>query len=615
MAKRRSRVWLAASLLLCALLCAGLAGCRRPEPRSVVLIVVDTLRRDHLQIYGYPRTTAPTLGRLASEGAIFDGFSPTSWTKPAVASILTGLHPVHHQALGFSDGLPDPAVTLAEALKRHGYATVGVAANRWVTSSGFEQGFDELHWVQPEGINFADAHRVNQAVRERLAGLREPFFLYVHYMDPHVPYSPRALWDGSPLPERLARKVPLTSNDLQMPVVLDRPRQVVQDAVDLYDGEVRQADDGIAELLALLKSAGKAESVLVVVVGDHGEEFQEHGKMGHGRSLYGEVLRVPILFYAPGLVSAGGRLGRATLLDVFPTVLDLLRFHDERDEREAGAPKVDGRSRADALRTGEPAASEGEGILFHLDYREGHALAFERDRRKLLLARSPYAKELFDMADDPSESRPRRDDPARGELSEELARFYNTLSAHALPRRLAQVPGEDAKKLQAIGYVGAQSRDPEPREIPRRIKPASPQDGGPVGWENLSALASCVELKDPAHAGQLLRGWYGVESGGRWTDGRATLALPGQGGILNVAGGSHQPGLLHLRMRVDGRAMAESTVASGASFFLMVRLQARPDGSPHLVALESDPPFLPSSVGSPDPRKLGAFFTSICLEP
>lgn len=607
MSTRSPRACLAAVFLLLAAAAGGLAGCRRAEPRSVVLIVVDTLRRDNLQIYGYPRTTAPMLGRLASEGAIFDGWSPTSWTKPAVASTLTGLHPIQHQALGFSDGLPDPAVTLAEALKGHGYATIGVAANRWVTSSGFEQGFDELHWIQPEGINFADAQRVNQAVRERLPKLREPFFLYVHYMDPHVPYSPRALWDGSPLPERLARKVPLTSNDLQMPLVLDRPRQMVQDARDLYDGEVRQADDGIAELLGLLKGAGKAESVLVVVVGDHGEEFQEHGKMGHGRSLYGEVLRVPMLFHAPGLVRADARLGRATLLDVFPTVLDLLGFEEDH--------AVDGHSRAEALRSGTRVAQDDEGILFHMDYREGHALAFERDRRKLLLSRSPYAKELFDLGADPAESRSRWDDPARGELADGLARSYNALAARALPRRLAQVPGEDAKKLQAIGYVGAQSRDPEPREIPRRVRPATPEDGGPVGWENLTALAACVRLEDPERAGQLLRGWYGVESGGRWTDGRATLALPGQPGTLTLVGGSHQPGRLHLRVLADGRAVAEAEVESGAPFHLTARLDARPDGTLRVIAIESDPPFLPTSIGSLDTRKLGAFFTSVCLEP
>jgi hypothetical protein len=311
------------------------------------------------------------------------------------------------------------------------------------------------------------------------------------------------------------------------------------------------------------------------------------------------------------LVSADARLGRATLLDVFPTVLDLLGFDD--------SPPVQGRSLADALRDGSPVSSEGEDILFHMDYREGHALALERGRRKLLLGRSPYSKELFDLASDPGESRSLWDDgrmgASRRELSDELARSYNALSARTLPRRPAQVPGEDAKKLQAIGYVGAQSRDPEPREIPRRIRPASPEDGGPVGWENLSSLTACLDLDEPEHAGQLLRGWYGVESGGRWTDGRATLVLPGQAAMLSIAGGSHQPGRLRLRVRVEGRAVAEAEVESGQPFHLTARLGASRDGAPRVVALESDPPFLPSSVGSSDPRKLGAFFTSICLEP
>lgn len=600
-----------AALALAAVVFAWLVLKPPGEPRNVVLIVVDTLRRDHLQIYGYPRETAPTLGRLAAQGALFDGLSPTSWTKPAVASILTGLHPIQHQALGFSDGLSEEAVTLAEVLSRAGYSTAGFAANRWVVVSGFEQGFEQLVWVEPEGINFADAGKVNRAVRERLSALREPFFLYVHYMDPHVPYSPQSQWDRSPLPERLARQVPLTSADLQMPVVMERPAQVVRDAIDLYDGEVRQADDGIAELLSLLDGAGRSRSTLVVVTGDHGEEFQEHGRMGHGRSLYGPSLRVPLLFHAPGLVRPGTRLGSATHLDILPTVLDLLGL-----EMPEGPLRVQGRSLGEALRSGRAEPAGREEILFHMDYREGHALAFQQDGHKLLLARHPYTQELFDLRADPGERHNRwtEAEPVRRNLAAGLVRAHAAAAQRTLPRRLAQVPGEDAKKLQAIGYVGAQSRDPEPREIPRRIFPASPEPGGPVGWENLASYASCFQLDDPAREEQLLRGWHGIEAGGRWTAGSATLVLPASPSpsSLTVTGTSYRPDRFHFRVLAGGRTVAETELGPGA-FRLDGRVGAAGELGYQVLSLETDSVFRPADVGGEDPRTLGVFLSSVCL--
>jgi arylsulfatase A-like enzyme len=126
----------------CALAFAGCARAPLPKRDNVVVVVIDTLRRDHLATYGYSRDTAPFLGELARHGVVFDGLSPSSWTKPSTASLLTGLHPLRHQAVDRLDRLPDGAVTLAERLRRVGYFTLGVSANGWVSPDfHFNRGF------------------------------------------------------------------------------------------------------------------------------------------------------------------------------------------------------------------------------------------------------------------------------------------------------------------------------------------------------------------------------------------------------------------------------------------------------------------------------------------
>jgi hypothetical protein len=184
-----------------------------------------------------------------------------------------------------------------------------------------------------------------------------------------------------------------------------------------------------------------------------------------------------------------------------------------------------------------------------------------------------------------------------------------------LPRRLARMPGEDAQKLQAIGYVGAQSEDPEPREIPRRLFPAAAEPGGPVGWEDLSSFASCLRLDDPEREDQLLRGWHGLEPGGRWTAGRATVVLPAQpsAATLVVTGISHRPDRFRFRISTGGRTLAEAELGPGA-FRLAGRIEASEELGYRVISLDSDPVFRPSTLGSADQRTLGVFLSSLCLD-
>ncbi|HJX26539.1 MAG TPA: sulfatase, partial [Thermoanaerobaculia bacterium] len=478
----------------------SLAGCAFPEQDNVVVVVIDTLRRDHLQTYGYSRQTAPFLDRLAREGAALDGVSPTSWTKPATASLLTGLHPLSHQAIGRLDALPEEAETLAERLREEGYRTLGVSANGWISSAfGFEQGFDDLILLDSEG----SAETVNRSLFPALKDLAPPYFLYVHYVDPHAPYDPRTAWDGGALPEALRAQGPISVESLDSFTVRQRPAEFMDRARDLYDGEIRGADRGLEQLVGELERRGLMKNTILVVTSDHGEELEDHGRMSHGLSLYEEVIRIPLVIHAPHRIAAGLRGGLASLVDVVPTLKDLLDL--------PGGGELDGVSLAGRLtgHLGRGGATEGErSLLFHLDHMDGVGLALTSGHDKLHLGRLPYRKEIFDLGSDPGEQRNLLEQvgPDRFQvLAGELAEMYNGYTRETLTRRAATMDEVMRGEMAALGYL-APSRNDDPRRIPRRIVPADSQAEGLLGWEGADSLPGCSRLADPDSERHLVRG-------------------------------------------------------------------------------------------------------------
>jgi arylsulfatase A-like enzyme len=600
-------------LVLAAALAPG-ASCRRGEPpRSLLLIVVDTVRRDHLAAYGYERDTAPTLGRLAAEGAVLDGVSPASWTQPATATLLTGLHPVRHQSIR-SEPMPPEADTLAERLKRCGYSTLGVSANGLVSADwGFDQGFDELISLplRAAGRQLPDAAHVNAATALRLPALKPPFFLYVHYVDPHAPYSPSVSWSGGPLGEHLARRGPVEMSDLDPAKYLHRDEPLLRDALDLYDGEIRQADDGVKGLLQELGRNGLLDRTVTIVASDHGEEFQDHGRASHGQTLYEEVLRVPLIVHAPGLVPPGTRHGTASLLDVVPTVLSLLGVS------RVGDADLDGVDLSSFLRSGRRYDDPERLFLAHLDTADSTALAATAGRSKLVLMR-PYRKQLFDLGSSRGEKDNRIDEPEGRKqaavLAARLAEAYNGLAARALPRSRTVLTAEKGEALAALGYVGA--AQPEARSIGHSIRPADPGEDGLLGWEDLASLGPCVATGDPQAAFQLLEGWYRIEKDGRWTWPRASVLLASRSGkrhTLTLRGTNHERSPVRFTAFLGARKLLDHTAAPGP--FTAEASFESPESGPRVVRVERPEAFVPARVGLSDDRVLGVFLTSICLSP
>jgi len=309
---------------------------------NVVLIVVDTLRADHLSCYGYTGIRTPHIDRLAGDGLRYaNTFSQASWTRPSIATILSGLYPSSHGAIHKADILPDRVDTLAENLQRFGYRTVGFADNANISQAfNFQQGFDEYRYLAPTFFFLANEPAAQLAlysglrlIRERFlshrvdvhhyyqpaevvtaevtawlahGAERQPFFLFIHYMDAHDPYMVHP-FNG----EGYAR----VANPNPPPAVAERYRQ-------LYDGGIAYLDEHVGALFDTLRARNLYDRSLVALTADHGEEFQEHGGWWHGTTLYDEQIHVPLLVKPPGNSVAGRVIEElATSLDIAPTIV------------------------------------------------------------------------------------------------------------------------------------------------------------------------------------------------------------------------------------------------------------------------------------------------------
>lgn len=456
------------------------SGRSGPGP-NVLLIVVDTLRADHLGCYGYGRPTSPTLDRLAGEGVRFEhAVAMSSWTKPSTASLLTGRPPTSHQTLSEQAKLPEAEITLAERLHALGLRTALLSANPWVTPEyGFDQGMDDVFTVYDErfvrvtlfmqlvkrislvadprmrlynrikylvlgelSTTARDTMLVDEALRWLAAHGREPFFLYLHMMSPHHPYDPPPPFDRF-VPSRA--HAPVKNYPRKSYRFFEHGDPLAPDALaDLtarYDGDVLYADTEIARLLAGLEQAGLATSTAVVVTADHGEEFFDHRNWGHGQSVYDELVHVPLIVRLPDGARAGERVATpVSHADVVPTLLELVGARADES--------LEGRSLVHAAPV-RPVWSE-------VVYRYGEARAFVDGTRKLVVTREGdrTTTALFDLAADPGERTALpASDPDTGRFADALAaRVEAARRARSLAVETTADP-EGERRLRALGYV------------------------------------------------------------------------------------------------------------------------------------------------------------------
>jgi len=324
-----------------------------PERPYVLLIGIETLRADHVGCMGYSKNTTPTLNTVAKEGVVFSkAMATASWTMPAVMSVLTSLYPEVHGTSNYDRKLPEDVVTLTKVLRENGYKTVAFVSNPTLDGRhGFCQGF-ELYddfsvWLDFVGLGKhvlghdtapnPDVHQTltsDPLTRAALGWLerhyQEPFFMFVFYFDPHYDYIPPPPfdtmfdpnYDGS-VDGRGIVEEPRRSNR--------PPQRDLDHIVALYDGEIRYTDTYISKLLDAFAKFGILDQTFVVIFGDHGDEFYEHGRTGHAHSLYNELIHIPLILRWPSRIPEGKHIGALTSqVDIMPTVLDYLGIKHQR---------------------------------------------------------------------------------------------------------------------------------------------------------------------------------------------------------------------------------------------------------------------------------------------
>jgi arylsulfatase A-like enzyme len=290
-----------------------------PGRPNVLLISLDTLAARHLGAYGYDRPTSPNLDAFAAEALLFENaFAPAPWTTPSHASLFTGLHPVVHGAGALGKGYRlDPRwLTLAEIAYAQRYRTAAFTEGFAIRSDmGFDQGF-ERYWdsygTRHHGVIEDTFGRAQAWMEEHRT---EPFFLFLHTYEPHVSYI---------APERFWRRFTETPPAEDMATNAFAYRDQLR---NWYDAEIAYTDHVFGELIAFLRSTGLLERTLIVVTSDHGEEFFQHGGVGHIRTMYDEVLHIPLIVRLPGADPPRARIeDLVTLTDVFATVTDLMEW-------------------------------------------------------------------------------------------------------------------------------------------------------------------------------------------------------------------------------------------------------------------------------------------------
>ncbi len=419
-----------AALLLVPAACAPAAREGEGAQANVLFVTIDTLRADHLGAYGYARDTSPELDRLARRSVVFENAqAQTSWTLGSLASLVTSRWVGSLGIQNFRSRLDGEATTLCEVLAREGWETAGVGTHLvFQEKYGLRQGIGEFD-DELVASNYAESHRAVTSERvsdkalawisERPDGAR-PWFLWLHYFDPHIPYVRHA-----GISERFG-----------------------DSGLDRYDGEIAFTDRHLGRVLRELER--RRSATVIVVTSDHGEEFGDHGGHEHGHTLYQELVRVPLIVSAPSLAPARV-VERVRLVDVFPSLLELLDVPRARWPKELVGESFAELARGSGRSSPRPALAE-------LRLRDETAMdGLVSGRWKLVVSRSTRRVELYDLERDPREQK----NLARAEPERlaELSAVLEALLAESERGAEGDAEGvllspEEIGALRDLGYLG-----------------------------------------------------------------------------------------------------------------------------------------------------------------
>ena len=453
---------LAAVLVTALATVLAVSGCGRgPEPpERVFLITIDTLRADHLGLYGYGRDVSPFLDSLGERGVVFErAYSSCSHTAPSHASLFTALHPAQHRVLQNGEELHDAALTIAEIYRDQGYATGAFTTVNFLR--GLEAGYQTF---ENEQRFFPADHILGQAL-DWIRGHETDakLFVWIHLFDVHQWYKPEQV-DAEALAEIEALGEPLemwaerraerhgTSYTLHSP-------EKLRDAIDRYDAQILSTDRAIERFFQTLETEDLAENALWIVASDHGEGLGNHEYMGHGKTIYDEQIRVPLLVYFTDGRTAPRRVpGMVSLVDVAPTLAELVgASFDEQIIPPAGRsllPWISGDPEARPARTTFAQRRPADERRLKEGWTPGDVYALQGPRYKVIRSTEGHI-ELFDLESDPFElvNRAGEDLAEKGQLLEGLERQITAMERQGELLGSGEINPAYVEELRALGYL------------------------------------------------------------------------------------------------------------------------------------------------------------------
>lgn len=448
------------------------AKSNEPNLPNILLIGIETLRADHVSSLGYHRNTTPALDKLASQGVVFSrAIATSSWTLPSVMSVFTSLYPGIHQRTSYQK-LTGPGVTLTEILKANGYKTAAFVSNPTLDSRyGFSKGFDlyddfsvrmsigleifDNEDVPGRGTNYIrTSEAVNYAALNWLKNNRQaPFFMFVFYFDPHYDYIPPPPFDTvfDPCYEGSVdgRKI---SHELRKST--RPPQRDLEHIIALYDGEILCTDGYISKLLDKFSEYGILDDTLIIVFGDHGDEFYEHGSTAHAHSLYNELIHIPLIFKWPQLIPQNRQVDSLVgQCDIMPTILDYLGIGYEGF--------LQGKSLRPLIEAQKDKLHDVVYAEVSLEKNKHFSAAISKDS-KLIFNLSTDEKQFFDFSNDPNEQLniyKEKTSIGASDLEKRLVswlsnnkRLTSQPSSHEQLKEI-ELDEEHLRELKSLGYV------------------------------------------------------------------------------------------------------------------------------------------------------------------
>ncbi|HET6267985.1 MAG TPA: sulfatase [Acidobacteriota bacterium] len=423
---------------------------------NIIIYLVDALRPDHLESYGYKIPTSPNIQNFSKDAAVFDNaYSQVSWTRSSVASIQTGLYPSSHLVEDRLDTLPEYLPTLPGELRKNGYRAVGFITNGNISALfHFDRSFDDYIRLG-ESLKRKEIHAqsgtlfetVSKYVSMKISPTSQPAFLYVHATDTHAPYTPDPQFQLT-LPNCNADDPAVYNPDKNFRPTNEYTPEQIACIISLYDSEVLRSDYYFGQFLDLLKKKNLYDNSIIILTADHGESFFEHRVWGHGKTLYESDIRVPLIIRFPQNRFAGEHITQNVRhIDLFPTLLNAI-----------GAPYPKGLQGTSLLPLVENPRNSEPPVFSELALDTHHLKAMVDDGYKMILNESNSRIEMYDLRNDPLETT----DVAHQHqvrfhyMRVELTRWadeMNQRKATLRKPRGAQLDPDTAEALKALGYI------------------------------------------------------------------------------------------------------------------------------------------------------------------